>query len=232
MFRLEGVHLAYGDLKVLDDFSLECRPREFICLLGPSGVGKTSILNILAGLVRPKSGSVKLPAARMGYVFQEPRLLPWCTVVENIAMGLYALKLDKKQMRRRVDDLIVRLGLSGFADYYPLQLSGGMKQRVSLGRAFAVHPDVLLMDEPFASLDDNLKQEMRGLLRELVGWRNCTTVLVTHDVRDAVELASRIVVLKGRPCREKAVYDVNSGRRGDGALLQRLEQDVVGCLTD
>ena len=201
MFSLDKVSVSFGELEVLKDFQLNSAGNEFICLFGASGIGKTSILNMLAGILKPQKGHVHTKHSRNAYVFQEPRLLPWCTVRDNVMLGLYSSKMEKNQRIKRTDMLINKMGLGDFADYYPGQLSGGMKQRVSLGRAFAVQPDLLLMDEPFSSLDQNLKLEMRELLRELIEWQPCTTVFVTHDVKEGIQLADRIVVLSGRPCQ-------------------------------
>lgn len=201
MFGLENIVLNYGDLRVLDQFNLSCDGNEFISLFGPSGVGKSSILNILAGIIKPQSGKIKSNSQRLAYVFQEPRLLPWFTVKQNMQLGLHNLDLSNRQQEERLDSLLPLLGLSGFADYYPSQLSGGMKQRVSIGRAFAILPDLLLLDEPFSALDENLKQDMRELLNTLQEWHPCTKVMVTHDVNEAIKLSDRIVVLTGSPCR-------------------------------
>lgn len=227
MFELENVTLCFDDLKVLSDFNLTSNGNEFISLFGVSGIGKTSILNILAGIIKPQTGTVSSSHTRTAYVFQEPRLLPWCTVEENIALGLYALKIEKTQRNERVNTLIERLGLNDFAHYYPGQLSGGMKQRVSLGRAFAVQPDLLLMDEPFSSLDDTLRQAMRQLLKSLIKWQPCATVFVTHDVREAIQLADRIIVLKGRPCQIVREVCLNSSQSREQSYQEVLAATII-----
>jgi NitT/TauT family transport system ATP-binding protein len=227
MFRLENISLSFGNLKVLSDFNLASNGNEFICLFGTSGIGKTSILNILAGVLKPQAGLVSRSNIRTAYVFQEPRLLPWCTVEENMALGLYGLKIDKAQRTERVEMLIEKLGLNGFASYYPGQLSGGMKQRVSLGRAFALQPDLMLMDEPFASLDEHLKNDMRTLLKDLIHWQPCTTVFVTHDVKEAIQLADRIVILKGRPCCICRTVNPDITQTSDVNYIKRIADSIL-----
>ena len=170
MYRLSDVSLSFGSLKVLENFSAEFGCNQFTCLFGPSGIGKSTILNLLSGLIKPDSGEVSVTNATIGYVFQDTRLLPWCTVRENMEIGLYAANVPKIRRDNIVNSMIERLGLAGFTDYYPNQLSGGMKQRVALGRAFVVDPQLLLLDEPFSGLDEVLKMEMRNLLNELISW--------------------------------------------------------------
>ena len=201
MFSMNDISLHYGPLNVLDRFSLNCEKQQFVCLFGPSGVGKTSILNILACLVKPQSGHVICNSKRLAYVFQDPRLVPWLNVEQNLQLGLYASGQSARQRRQTAARLLPVLGLGGFAKYYPGQLSGGMKQRVSLGRAFAIKPDLLLLDEPFAGLDAGIKHEMQDLLASLRQLHACTTVMVTHDEKEAIKLSDRVVVLNGRPCR-------------------------------
>jgi len=230
LFKLEHVTLSFDNLNVLADFNLASQGHELICILGPSGVGKTCILNILAGLLKPQAGLVTATNARTGYVFQEARLIPWCTVEENMTLGLYGLKITKAERTARVHNLLDKLNLHNFARYYPGQLSGGMKQRVALGRAFAVEPDLLLMDEPFSSLDEALRQSMRELLKSLIQWHPCATVFITHDVREAIQLADRIIVLKGRPCQIVREIHVEAGRSGEEnyqkKLAARIMQDI------
>ncbi|MEN6391337.1 MAG: ATP-binding cassette domain-containing protein [Syntrophomonas sp.] len=230
MFSLQDIVLHYGPLRVFEHFNLSCSRQEFICLFGPSGVGKTTILNLLAGVARPQAGRVRSNSRRLAYVFQEPRLLPWFTAVENLQLGLYNLGLDARQRRQRVESLLPVLGLDGFGDYYPGQLSGGMKQRVSIGRAFAIQPDLLLLDEPFSGLDENLKKDMEELLLSLGRWHACTTVLVTHDVQEAVRLADRIVVVGGRPCETVLELRPETGQKSKPSYARHVEQVLINTL--
>lgn len=227
MVSLKQVDLAFGNLQLFNNLNLSIERQEFTCLFGPSGVGKSSILNLLAGLIKPNAGEVIVEESRIGYVFQDARLLPWCTVKENIEISLFALKLSTAQINQRVDELINRLNLSEFAYYYPNQLSGGMKQRVSLGRAFVIEPNLLLMDEPFAALDEKLKLEMHNLLLELIQWNNCTTVFVTHDLEEAIKLADKIVVMSGRPCEIKNFININQKLRHQREYIDNLRNLLV-----
>lgn len=231
MFSLHNIRLDYGPLKVLDRFSLNCEKQQFLCLFGPSGVGKTSILNILARLVKPQSGHVVCRSKRLAYVFQDPRLVPWLNVEQNLELGLYASGQSARQRHAAAARLLPVLGLDGFAQYYPGQLSGGMRQRVSLGRAFAIKPDLLLLDEPFSSLDAAIKHEMQDLLASLRQLHACTTVMVTHDEKEAIKLSDRVVVLNGWPCQ--TVMDVFPGRpkASDRFCAQHLETSLLAAIS-
>lgn len=228
MYRLHNVSLSFGQLKVLDNFSADFCRHQFTCLFGPSGIGKSTVLNLLAGLLKADSGEVLTPNTTIGYVFQEARLLPWCTVKENMEIGLYAANIPKVQRDKMVNSMIERLGLTGFADYYPNQLSGGMRQRVSLGRAFVIGPQLLLLDEPFSGLDEALKLEMRSLLRELISWHPCTTVFVTHDFLEAIYLADRVLLLRDKPCSTPTVVNIDPERRRDSEYIRKLEFVMLG----
>ncbi len=231
MFSLSNVDLNYGELKVLEQFSLDCHKRQFITLYGPSGVGKTSILNLLAALIKPHAGVVAADFQRIAYVFQEPRLIPWLSVRENLEIGLFHQGLDDGERQKRVDDLLPILDLAEFGDYRPNQLSGGMKQRVSIGRAFIIHPDLLLLDEPFTGLDENLKNDMQELLISLEQWHCCTTVLVTHDINEAIKLSDRIVVVEGRPCEIILDLYLQSDRRFIGDYTTQIRQSISRAMT-
>jgi NitT/TauT family transport system ATP-binding protein len=215
MLALERVSKAYGSRLVLKDLTLTVGEAEILCLLGPSGCGKTTLLNLLAGLIAPDSGLVRRPPGSPGYVFQEPRLLPWRTVEENIALGLKALRVPAAQRRSIVADYLERLSLQEAAGLYPHQLSGGMRQRVALGRAFAVNPAYLLLDEPFKSLDIALRLQLVQLL--LDEWQRAPkpVVFVTHDIAEAALTGQRILVLDGAPLtvREEIVLDTPPAAR-------------------
>lgn len=230
MFYLDDISLHYGPLKILDCFSLNCEKQQFVCLFGPSGVGKTSILNILARLVKPQSGHVVCNSKRPAYVFQDPRLVPWLNVEQNLLLGMYTSGQSARQRRQAAARLLPVLGLDGFARYYPGQLSGGMKQRVSLGRAFAIKPDLLLLDEPFSGLDAGIKREMQDLLASLRQLHACTTVMVTHDEKEAIKLSNRVVVLNGRPCRR--IMDVFPGNQKltDSIYAQELATSLLTAI--
>jgi NitT/TauT family transport system ATP-binding protein len=182
----------------LQDLHASVAPSEFYVITGPSGCGKTTLLNIVAGLDRDFAGTLRFEPAshspRIGYVFQSPRLLPWRTVRENIA-----LVLPRDFDRAALGALLDEIGLADAANAYPAQLSGGMARRAALARAFAIAPDLLLMDEPFLSLDAAAAETLRSLLLRLVAMRPATVLFVTHDLTEAVELADRIVVLSTAP---------------------------------
>ncbi len=213
-------------MQVLDDFSYTLDPGEFICICGPSGIGKTTILQLIAGLQTPDAGRVECASRKIGYVFQEPRLVPWCSVVENIEMGLFHSMAEAKNERRRIaEEMAYRVGLQGFENYYPAQLSGGMKQRVSLARAFAVEPDILLLDEPFSSLNVELREAMCCYIQKLLALKPCTSIMVTHTLEDAVKLADRLIYLKNRPCRIELEYhfDKPPAERGMQYTYQQMQ---------
>jgi NitT/TauT family transport system ATP-binding protein len=186
-------------LVVLEQIALTVAPRSFVAITGPSGCGKTTLLNIVSGLDRDFEGSVNIgsSAQKIAYVFQTPRLLPWRTVRQNIALVLPA----HDPRHAQVDDLIARVGLNAAAADYPERLSLGMQRRVALARAFALAPDILLMDEPFVSLDEATASDLRSLLLDLWARRPTTVLFVTHDKTEAVTLATRVLRLAGSPAK-------------------------------
>ena len=203
-------------LHVLDGVSLSVSDGEFVSVLGPSGCGKTTLLHVVAGLTEPDEGRVVRDAeSRIGFVFQEPRLLEWRTVGENLAFALGGAPVPEAEYDRRIDQAIERVGLDGFRDAYPRSLSGGMQQRVALARAFCIDPDVLLMDEPFASVDEITARELRSDLLEL--WREdrVTVLFVTHHVREAIVLSDVVAVLSRRPAAVRATIEIESPRPRD-----------------
>jgi ABC-type nitrate/sulfonate/bicarbonate transport system ATPase subunit len=227
---MRNISLNYDQLQVLNKFSLWGESNRFICLLGPSGVGKTSILNVFAGILKPNSGFVSSGAERLAYVFQEPRLLPWMTVEQNTEVGLYKLSKNKDWRRKKVRQVLQKIGLEKFSEYYPEQLSGGMKQRVSIGRAYVIQPDLLLLDEPFNGLDEALKTEMQDLLVELANWHMCTTIMVTHDIREAIKLGDRFIVIDGRPGHIALDITVNLAKKKNPDYRPALEKEIFSVL--
>lgn len=215
------VSVAYaqrsGEQVVLSDADLQIRSGEFVALLGPSGCGKTTLLNAIAGIVKPISGSVVIdgeavvePTARTGMVFQQHSLFPWMTARENVAFG--PRRLGWPNPREIAERCLALVGLGDFADAYPSALSGGMRQRVGLARALAIEPPVLLMDEPFGALDALTRELMQELLLRIWESQRPTVVFVTHDVDEAVFLADRIVVMGTRPGRIRAALNVEIPR--------------------
>ncbi len=193
-------------LLVLDRVSLGVERGKVTCLVGPSGCGKTTILNVFAGFVSLTAGQVRfaLPRSRLklGYVFQEYALFPWLTVRQNVAFGLRRLlRLSREEERARVEEWLRIVGLTGFGDYYPYQLSGGMRQRVAVARALVYDPDLVLMDEPFGALDELTRQRLVGFLDRLLGERPFTAIYVTHNVREAAVLSDVVYVMAANPGR-------------------------------
>jgi NitT/TauT family transport system ATP-binding protein len=195
VISFEHVSKSFDSLKVLNDLSFQVTSGDILGVVGPSGSGKTTILKLITGILNPDEGSIAVAEGVVGYVFQEPRLLPWRTALDNVAAPLRAQGLDKAAARQRAAAWLGRVGLAGFEQYHPAGLSGGMAQRVSLARALAVEPAVLLMDEPLSSLDATLKGSLMATLKELLAGRGTTTIYVTHDLVEALQLADRIVEL-------------------------------------
>ncbi len=195
VITLQNVSKSFASLAVLRDVSLHVAGDEIVGIVGPSGAGKTTILKLVTGLLTPDAGTVTVAPGALGYVFQEPRLLPWRNSLDNVAAPLRAQGLGKGAARAAAAGWLERVGLGGFERYHPAELSGGMAQRVSLARAFAVEPLVLLMDEPFANVDVDLKGSLMDLLESIVKERKTTVVYVTHELPEALRLADRVVEL-------------------------------------
>lgn len=199
-----------GPLTVLQDVELHLESNEFVCLVGASGCGKSTLLNIIAGLISPTQGQVWVddevvegPGADRGMVFQSYSLFPWLTVAKNIEFGLKLQGLSKGERRDRITYYLDVVGLTSFANSYPKQLSGGMKQRAAIARALANEPAVLLMDEPFGALDAQTKAQLQSFMREVWERTHVTILMVTHDVEEAIFLSHRIYVMEAHPGRIK-----------------------------
>jgi NitT/TauT family transport system ATP-binding protein len=225
-------------LPVLDDVNFSVRPGEFIALLGPSGCGKSTLLRLVAGLEAPRSGVLREdgdlvtgPFPSRVVVFQDPTLFPWRTVWNNVALGLEAQGILKSQ-RQRVDAAIDLVGLSQFRNAYPHQLSGGMAQRVALARALVNDPKILILDEPLGRLDSLTRITMQAEIVALWQRKGFTTLLVTHDVEEALFLANRVIVFSDRPARIKADIAIDRPyprHRGDPKLAE-LRRNILGLL--
>ncbi len=201
MLILDHIYYQYDYNLVLDRVSFSLAPGQILCITGPSGCGKTTVMKIAAGLITPNAGVVNNTFTGTGYVFQEPRLLPWKTTQENLAFGLQAQGISQSKRDLYSQELAQQLGLEQYLDHYPHQLSGGMQQRVALGRALAINPDLLLLDEPFNGLDVGRRREFQAMLLRLLRDRNLAACIISHDLAEAVRLGDRILVMSPSPSR-------------------------------
>lgn len=202
--ELNHINKRFGNYQASDDVNFGIEKGKLIGLLGPSGSGKTTILRMIAGLEHPDSGEIRIdgkvvndiPASKrgIGFVFQNYALFRYMTVYDNIAFGLKVQKVDKKTIAKRVSELIELIGLKGLEKRYPSQLSGGQRQRVAFARALAPNPQLLLLDEPFAAIDAKVRQELRSWLKEMIGKLGVTSIFVTHDQDEAIEVADEIII--------------------------------------
>lgn len=213
----------------VENFNLSINEGEFVCIVGASGCGKSTLLNMVAGFIKPSSGRILLEGEpitkidpRCGMIFQNYALFPWKTVLGNVEFGLKMKKMPKKQRRELAREYIQMVGLTGFENHYPSELSGGMCQRVTIARALANDPKILLMDEPFAALDAMTRQVMQEELLRIVHDRNKTTLFITHSIDEALILADRIVIMSARPGRVKQdlVIDLPRPRHVSDQLTQ------------
>lgn len=225
-----------GTLDVVRDFSLSIRQGDFVSLVGPSGCGKTTMMNMAAGFLTPTSGSVRLdgqpiaaPGPDRGVMFQEYGVFPWLTVEQNVGFGL-KLKANRRTAAER-DAIVTRyldlMKLTEFRKAYPKTLSGGMRQRLALARAYAVNPEFLLMDEPFGALDAQTRSAMHDLLLDILHLEGKTVMLITHSVEEAVYLSNRVVVISARPSRIREVIDIPFPYPRHSALLETAEFNAL-----
>jgi NitT/TauT family transport system ATP-binding protein len=237
--RVEHVRHVYDDhnghVEALEDLSFEIAPGEFVCIVGPSGSGKSTLLRIMAGLIQAQQGCVWLdghvvttPARSIGLVFQKANLMPWRTVLDNVALPLELANLPPAEVRRRASKLIELVGLAGFANSYPHGLSGGMEQRVAIARALIHNPSILLLDEPFGALDALTRERMALELARIWSKQKTTVVMVTHSIPEAVFLGDRVLVMTDRPGRIAKEVTVGLARPRELSLLQ---QESFGEIT-
>src|ERR1700736_3536441 len=234
--QLRAVSKVFGRgssaVRALDQVSLEVPPGEFTCLIGASGCGKSTLLSLVAGLEQATAGEVSTGGGRVAFMFQEPALFPWLTAAGNVELALRARGVGKAERRQRTAELLETVHLSGFGGKRPHQLSGGMRQRVALARALAQEADVLLMDEPFGALDAMTRDVLHGEIDRICAARPLTVLFVTHNVREAVRLGDRVIVLSSRPGRVIAEFDVpiEPPRRIDSAPVAELAARVTDRL--
>ncbi len=207
--RFDGVSMAFPDgTRALDDVSFEVRRGEFVTIIGPSGCGKSTVLRLASGLLEGASGTITVADENLGYVFQDPTLLPWRTVRRNVELFAELCGVAKPERARRADEVLDLVGLDGFADRYPHQLSGGMRMRASLARSLTLRPGLFLFDEPFGALDEITREHLNEELARLFVSERFAALFITHSIYEAVYLSTRVLVMSARPGRLVASLEV------------------------
>ncbi len=221
------------DVQALIDINIDVKEGEFLSIVGPSGCGKSTLLNIIAGLLKPTTGEISLDGhllkginTKIGYITQKDNLLPWRTTRQNIEIGLEIRDVPKSERKSRAIEIINRVGLAGFEDHFPNELSGGMRKRASLARTLIYNPDVLLMDEPFSAVDAQTRLILENQLLELWSGTGNTILFVTHDLEEAISLSDRVIVFSARPGTAKAVNSIALSRPRDTIKI-RFNEDFI-----
>lgn len=233
VMELKNVSLIYqtpdDEITAIDGLTFDCKESEFLSIIGPSGCGKTSILSLIAGLIKPTSGSIKINGqtenltGNLGYMFQKDHLFAWRTIEKNVLLPLEIKKINTKENREFAISLLEKYGLIDFRNKYPDQLSGGMRQRVALIRTLVSKPDILLLDEPFSALDYQTRLSVCEDVYNIIKSEKKTTVLVTHDISEAISMSDIIVVLSARPAQVKSIYKPNIDLPSPIARRETLE---------
>lgn len=231
-YKIEVKNLTknFGDLKVLNEISFNVKKGEFICVVGPTGCGKTTFLNLLTRLIKPTSGDILIdgePADpkvhNISFAFQEPSAIPWLTVEENIMFGMKLKKLPMDQIKKRTEEILILLGLTEFRKQYPHQLSTSSEQRIVIGRSFALYPDLLLMDEPYGQMDIKMRFYLEDEVIKLWKRFESTVLFITHNIEEAVYLADRIIILTNKPATIKEELVIDLPRPRDITSVQFVE---------
>ena len=241
LVKVSHMTKKFGDLLVLNDISFDVRKGEFMCVVGPTGCGKTTFLNCLTklGVYQLTSGEilingepVDLAKHNVSYIFQEYSAFPWQTVEENVAYGLKIKKWPKDKMEKQVNEMLTMVGLTEYRKYYPSQLSASMLQRVSIARAFATQPDLLLMDEPYGQLDNSLRYKLEDELIKLWQHTGTTVIFITHNIEEAVYLSERILVLTNKPTgiKKEIVNDLPRPRDVTDVAFNKLRDEVTDLI--
>lgn len=226
MYQVKNINKNYNELKVLEDISIDFPKNKTTCILGPSGCGKTTLLNIIAGITTEDSGEILGFQEDISFVFQEDRLIKWKNVKDNIKFVLKG-KMDKEQIETTIDKYLKLVNLEEYKYYYPKELSGGMRQKISILRAFAYPSKLLIMDEPFKSLDINSKQILIDFFKELRIIENRTCIIVTHDIEEALTLGDKIVILTEKPTKVKKVIELNGSEENRVKLRGVIEKEFM-----
>lgn len=226
MYQIKNITKYYNDLKVLEDISIDFHKNKTTCILGPSGCGKTTLLNIISKIINEDSGEIIGFDQDISFVFQEDRLIEWKNISDNISFALKG-KMDKLQIETTVDKYLKLVNLEEYKYYYPKDLSGGMRQKTSILRAFAYSSKLLIMDEPFKSLDINSKHILIEFFKELRTMESRTCIIVTHDIEEALALGDKIVILTEKPTRVKKVIEINGSEEDRIKLKTLIEKELM-----
>ncbi len=237
ILKTENLRHSFNDgnidnFETLENISFSVNRGEFFSIVGPSGCGKSTLLRIIAGFIKPTSGSLELNSGKLAMVFQNFAIFPWLNVYENIEFGLKMAGVPSKERQSIVSEKIKEVGLASFDKKYPKELSGGMRQRVGIARALAINPEILLMDEPFSSLDTFTAEKLRSDLLEIWQRHNMTIIMVTHLIEEALQLSGKIMIVSKRPAKVKEILEVNLDRPRDTrsadffSLLDRIKSQI------